>query len=53
MTGAGFGGSVVALVAADQLDAFTTAALADYHATTGSDGTAMPVTASAGVSLVR
>jgi len=52
MTGAGFGGSVVALVAADQVDAFTVAALDDYRAATGIDGAAMPVTASAGTSLV-
>lgn len=52
MTGAGFGGSVVALVAADQVDAFTAKALDGYRAATGTDGAAMPVTASAGTSLV-
>ncbi len=52
MTGAGFGGSVVALVAADQVDAFTAATLDGYRAATGTDGAAMPVSASAGVSLV-
>jgi galactokinase len=52
MTGAGFGGSVVALVAADQVDAFTAATLDGYRAATGTDGAAMQVAASAGVSLV-
>ena len=53
MTGAGFGGSVVALVAAEHLDGFMRAALAGYRAATGSDGAAMPVAASAGVGLIR
>ena len=51
MTGAGFGGSVVALAATDQLDAFSEAALAGYRNATGREGDAMPVTASAGTSL--
>jgi galactokinase len=52
MTGAGFGGSVVALVAVADVDAFATAALDGYRAATGTVGTAILVTASAGVSVV-
>lgn len=51
MTGAGFGGSVVALVATDYLDAFSRAAIDGYRTATGLDGEAMPVIPSAGTSL--
>ena len=52
MTGAGFGGSVVALVAVAQVDAFASATLDGYRAATGTVGTAMLVAASAAVSVV-
>lgn len=52
MTGAGFGGSVVALVARRKVDAFVPATLAAYEEATGTGGTAIRVTASAGVGVV-
>jgi galactokinase len=52
MTGAGFGGSVVALIAADHVDEFSTTALERYRTVTGIDGEALAVTPSAGVRIV-
>lgn len=51
MTGAGFGGSVVALVAASHVEAFAEEVLAAYEEQTGDQGTAMSVIPSDGVSL--
>jgi galactokinase len=52
MTGAGFGGSVVALVAADALDEFEREALTRYATSTGTAGSALRVVASRAVSIV-
>lgn len=51
MTGAGFGGSVVALVATDSVDAFEVAALSAYEDATGVRGHALRVAASRGTSV--
>jgi len=51
MTGAGFGGAVVALVETSELETFADEALARYESATGTCGSATPVTASAGVGL--
>lgn len=52
MTGAGFGGSVVALVAAARVESFTRSALRSFRTATGLAGTAMEVTPSDGVAVV-
>lgn len=51
MTGGGFGGSCVALVAVDQIDSFETDTLARYHAATGLSGDAIRTRPTAGTSV--
>ncbi len=51
MTGGGFGGSCVALVAADAVDAFASEALAAYASATGLPGAAIPTRPTAGTSV--
>jgi galactokinase len=51
MTGGGFGGSCVALVAADQVDTFVSETLARYQASTGLQGEAIPTRPTAGTSV--
>ena len=51
LTGGGFAGSCVALVAADQVDAFASETLAHYEAATGMQGTAIPTRPTAGTSV--
>jgi galactokinase len=53
LTGGGFGGSCVALVAADHVDTFASATLARYEAATGLHGTAIPTRPAAGTSIER
>jgi galactokinase len=53
LTGGGFGGSCVALVAADHVDTFASATLARYEAATGLHGTALPTRPAAGTSIER
>ena len=50
MTGGGFGGSCVALVAANQVETFVSETLARYHASTGLKGEAIPTRPTAGTS---
>ena len=51
MTGGGFGGSCVAIVAADRIAEFETGTLARYHAATGLDGRSIPTRSVAGTSI--
>jgi galactokinase len=51
MTGGGFGGSCVALVAADQIESFELETLARYQATTGLQGVAIPTRPTGGTSV--
>jgi galactokinase len=51
MTGGGFGGSCVALVAADQIDIFESETMARYRAATGLQGTAIRTRPTAGTSV--
>ena len=51
MTGGGFGGSCVALVAADRVDTFVSETLARYQASTGLQGEAIPTRPTAGTSV--
>ena len=50
MTGGGFGGSCVALVAADQVESFALETLSRYRAATGLHGVAIPTRPTAGTS---
>ena len=50
MTGGGFGGSCVALVAADQVERFAVETLARYRTATGLQGVAIPTRPTAGTS---
>jgi galactokinase len=52
MTGAGFGGCAVALVTEADVDAFVSATVAAYRATTGHDPRAYPSLAAAGAGPV-
>ncbi|MDF1522165.1 MAG: hypothetical protein P1P87_05025, partial [Trueperaceae bacterium] len=52
MTGAGFGGCAVALVAADAVEAFVPATLDAYRGATGLEATAYPSRAAAGAGPV-
>jgi galactokinase len=51
MTGGGFGGSCVALVAANAVDVFASEALATYASATGLSGAAIPTRPTAGTSV--
>ena len=51
MTGGGFGGSCVALVATDRIEEFRASVLKRYHADSGLSGTAIPIRASSGTSF--
>jgi galactokinase len=53
MTGGGFGGSCVALVAADHIETFESETLTRYHATTNLEGKAIPTRPMAGTSLEK
>jgi galactokinase len=53
LTGAGFAGCAVALVRASEIDAFTAAVSAGYHADTGRTPRVYACTASDGASVVR
>jgi len=52
LTGAGFGGCIVALVPASKLDRIAAAVVAPYHAATGREATAFAARAVDGAGLV-
>jgi len=51
MTGGGFGGSCVALVATGRIEEFRATVLKRYHADSGLSGTAIPIRATSGTSF--
>ncbi len=53
MTGGGFGGSCVALVKADAVDAITTKVATDYKAKTGIEATLFSSRPAAGATVIQ